>query len=41
MDLWIGMFIWLCGVVMGFAAAIIVMHGMKDEMDDEEAEGRS
>jgi hypothetical protein len=31
MDLWIGIFIWLCGVVMGFAAAIIMMSRVKDE----------
>jgi hypothetical protein len=41
MDLWIGIFIWLCGVVMGFAAAIIMMSRVKDEADDEEAREQS
>ena len=36
MELWTGLFIWLCGMAMGFAAAVIVMHVKHD--DEEEAE---
>jgi hypothetical protein len=35
MELWLGLFIWLCGMAMGFAAAIIVMH-VKDDADEME-----
>jgi hypothetical protein len=36
MDLWLGLFIWLCGIVMGLASAIILMHVRTDadEMED-------
>lgn len=33
MELWTGLFIWLCGTVMGFAAAIIAMH-LADDAED-------
>jgi hypothetical protein len=35
MELWMGLFIWLCGMAMGFASAIIVMH-VKDDADEVE-----
>lgn len=38
MDMWLGLFIWLCGVAMGFAGAIIAVHAVKDDIEDEEAE---
>jgi hypothetical protein len=37
MDLWLGLFIWLCGIVMGFASAIILMNARMDADDMEDA----
>lgn len=37
MELWTGLFIWLCGMAMGFATAVIVMH-VKDDAEEEAEE---